>query len=124
MKISDVAKSIHKNASEKGWWRYKPESNATDFSNGLIAMKLLLANSELAEAFEELRSGKSPSEIYYSKAKDSELEKPEGFPIEIADCIIRLFDLCVYFNIDIENAIKVKEAFNASRAFRHGNKTA
>jgi len=122
VKISDAAKKIHKCAQEKGWWDYKPQSNATDFSNGHIATKLLLATGELSEAFEEIRAGKRPDEIYYKDSKETGTKKPEGVPIEIADCIIRLLDLCEYWNIDIEKALEVKMAFNEQRPYKHGGK--
>ena len=122
MKISEAARKIHKTSVDKGWWEYKPQSNATDFSNGHIAMKLLLASGELSEAFEEIRAGRKPDEIYYKDSKETGTKKPEGVPIEIADCIIRLLDLCEYWHIDIERALAVKMTYNEERPYRHGGK--
>ena len=81
--------------------------------------KLMLSVSELAEALEELRSGNHPQLIYYKPDKPN---KPEGFPIEMADTIIRLLQLCVALGIDIDYAVALKDSYNKSRPFKHGKK--
>lgn len=50
--------------------------------------------------------------------------KPEGIPIELADCIIRILDYCGKEGIDIEEAIKIKHEYNLTRPYRHGGKKA
>jgi NTP pyrophosphatase (non-canonical NTP hydrolase) len=49
-------------------------------------------------------------------------KKPEGVPIELADCIIRILDYCGHAGIDIEQAIKIKHEYNKTRPHRHGGK--
>lgn len=48
--------------------------------------------------------------------------KPEGIPIEFADTIIRVLDICGFYGIDIEEALRVKAQYNATRPYRHGGK--
>jgi hypothetical protein len=48
--------------------------------------------------------------------------KPEGIPIELADCIIRIFDYCGKEGINIEEAIRIKHEYNKTRPYRHGGK--
>jgi len=38
------------------------------------------------------------------------------------DVIIRIFDICGYYGIDIAEAIKIKHSFNKNRPYRHGGK--
>lgn len=99
MNLNRLAKSIRFTNNKKGF-----KSPALDLDK-----KLLLAISEICEAQEELRDGHGLDEIYYSFAhghkeinkaiKDGQMattdapNKPEGFPIEIADAIIRLLDI-------------------------------
>jgi len=82
---------------------------------------LALAHSELSEALEEWRNGYPLDHIYTASPDDP---KPLGFPIELADLLIRIFDNCVGWGIDIEEALRLKMAFNKGRAYRHGGKRA
>lgn len=105
--LNTAAHIIHKTAKEHGWWDGEPRE---------LPEILMLAVSELAEALQEYRDMRAPHEIYHNG------DKPEGVPIEIADCIIRLLDYCAYAKIDIENAIHTKHQYNITRPYRHGNK--
>lgn len=117
MTIKKWCDYIGKWALDKGW-----------HESFVIDTKLLLIHSEISEAFEEVRNGKLYDEIYYSKHQDvgvkAPIDKPEGFIIEIADAVIRIFDLCSFLNIDLEKAIKLKMAYNERRPYRHGGKLA
>lgn len=50
--------------------------------------------------------------------------KPDGIPIELADIIIRVLDVCAAHDIDIQRAIAEKMDFNRTRPERHGGKRA
>lgn len=105
--INEVAKGIHENAVEHGWW---------DEERGFPEV-LALIHSEVSEALEEYRSGHEATEIYYG-----DNGKPEGIPIELADVIIRVLDYCGCKGIDIDAAITQKHEYNKSRPYRHGGK--
>lgn len=105
--INEVAKQIHENAVEHGWW---------DEERGFPEI-LALVHSEVSEALEEYRNGREATEIYFG-----DNGKPEGIPIELADVIIRIFDYCGYARIDIDAAITQKHEYNKSRPYRHGGK--
>lgn len=107
-----IAQEIHKNAVDHGWW---------DEGERNVGELFMLCVSELAEAFEEYRNGKRMNETYYSKDAQGN-DKPEGIPSEIADTIIRLLDICGYYDIDIGKMIMKKHEYNKSRPYRHGNK--
>lgn len=129
MTIPEMIEEAYDNAKAHGWW---PEGEEPNFGE-----KIALMHTELSEAFEEWRNGHAPSEIYVnvrdtttgqmccSTAPGTVAEnKPEGIPVELADVMIRIFDLCGYYGIDLEAAIKMKLAYNRSRPFRHGGKKA
>ncbi len=118
MNINEIAKEIHENAVNHGWW--DEERTFGDI--------IALCHSELSEALEEYRNGKPT--IYFKEINGFEVsemsewngEKPEGIATELADCIIRILDYCGHEGIDIEQAIKIKHKYNKSRPYRHGGK--
>ncbi len=129
LSVSDLVKQSHATAREKGWW---------DQGNPNLMEKLMLIVTEVGEVAEEHRAGHLPAEVYWPKcspcacAKDGTLGvlldhdhsgKPEGVPIELADVLIRIGDLCGYYGIDLEEAVRVKHAYNQTRPRRHGGKT-
>jgi len=97
--------------------RYDNANKGFTVTIGNIEQKLLLVVSEICEAQDELRDGHDLNEVYYG-----DLNKPLGFPIEIADAIIRLLDICGAFGIDIERVIDEKLAYNRSRLPKHGRR--
>lgn len=48
--------------------------------------------------------------------------KPKGFDIELADALIRIFDLAGKMNIDLTAALETKAAYNQGREFKHGRR--
>lgn len=119
MNINETAKEMHEIARSKGW--YDPPKSTGE--------SLLLMHAEISEAAEELRlfggrlladgQEQGPTSVYYYANKPG---KPEGFGIELADCVIRIMDTCVYLGIDLEAAIRLKADFNKTRSARHGGK--
>lgn len=109
--INELVKKAHQNAIDKGWHEDKRTFGE------LIA----LCHSELSEALEEHRNGKGYTEIYYNDLLGLS-DKAEGIPIELADVVIRIFDICGLYGIDLEEAIRIKMVYNATRPHRHGGK--
>ena len=46
--------------------------------------------------------------------------KPEGFPAELADLLIRVGDLAAALGIDLDFEVRRKMAYNETRPYRHG----
>jgi NTP pyrophosphatase (non-canonical NTP hydrolase) len=120
--ITELIKEAHENAVEHGWW----EEERT------FGEQIALMHSELSEALEEYRNGKGINQLYYSGIFDGEnyvagqptqvCKKPEGIPAELADVVIRIFDTCGKYGIDLEKAIEIKMAYNKIRPYKHGGK--
>lgn len=148
MTIKDWIDVCHGLAREKGWWTpYLARENAIrELSADQVLSKLMLVVTELAEAAEEVRlPNHDPRLVYFESnggpaegvlgtkvpyerwqaARGSEaMPKPEGFGVEVADAVIRIFDLCGAMGVDLEAAVKLKHEYNARRSQRHGNKRA
>lgn len=120
MEFSDLQYKCGLNAATKGWHDRYHELNIfaddTSMTEHLVT-KTALIGSEVAEAIEELRKGHGPNEVY-----EGENGKPEGFPVELADVVIRAVDLAYTLEIDLEQIIHDKLAFNKTRERLHGKK--
>ena len=93
------------------------------------ANRLLLIVSEVVEAHDELRSGRAVDETWYAEGENVTIDgpfvhvnKPEGVPSELADTVIRAFDFADNAGIDLAAVIAEKDAYNATRPYRHGRK--
>ena len=106
MEVNELVKEAHRIAKDKGWWEPGNERTFGDI--------VALMHSELSEALEEFRHGKS---MVYEKDG-----KPEGIAVELADCIIRIADFCGRNKVDLDGVLTMKMKYNESRPYRHGNK--
>ena len=105
---ADVLQDMcHGAAKESGWW--------TDIKTGLpiltdrphlVGEKLMLIVSEVAEAMEGHRKNKMDEHLLHRKSVE----------VELADVIIRTFDLAGALNLDLGGAIAEKMAYNSQRA--------
>lgn len=117
--LNELCKKAHENAKSKGWWDEERS----------FGEQIALMHSELSEALEEYRN-KKPM-FYFKEVNGFEVsemnewdgEKPEGISIELADTIIRIFDTCGRYGIDLDKAIKIKMKYNETRPYKHGGKT-
>lgn len=109
-----------------------PKCNGLGYArkNRNVGELLMLCVSELAEADEGMpdnperamalmaavRSLSRALEGHRKDLPDEKLPHRKAFEVEIADCMIRLFDLCAGCRLDIGRAFVEKMNFNAHRA--------
>lgn len=105
MRINDMAWQANQNSRAKGFWD-DPKFN--------VAEKLALIHSEVSEALECDRDGHHLTSFREGDGK------PEGFPSELADIIIRIGDLAEHLGINLEHEIETKMAYNKTRPAKHG----
>lgn len=110
MTLQELCERAHSASRNKGWYDVPHDKRN-------IGEMLALIHSEVSEALESWRNGEMAG--YFGEGG-----KPEGFPSEVADIIIRVGDLCGYLGIDLERAIIEKMTYNATRPHRHGGKIA
>lgn len=105
--FNDIIHECYDNSVAHGFHDYTKDAPFN------VPEKLALIHSEVSEALEDYRSDDM-------KEKLTETGKPVGFPSEIADIVIRVFDLAGKMGLDLTGAIERKMAYNRSRPYKHG----
>lgn len=110
--FAELQDKIHQWAVWKGFF---------DGTEKNIPELLMLIVSELGEALEHYRSRNMGAGLdeYYEVEKDGKF-KPDGFAVEIADVVIRCFDLAGYLGMDLHDIVARKMEFNRTRPHKHG----
>lgn len=112
--INSLAELIHSNSREKGFYAFEVDRS--------IPTKLLLITSEVIEAMDVIRK-EFPS---YYEATHSEYVRDERyqghFAEELADIVIRVFDLAGFCDVKIGDEIIKKIKANLKREYRNGDR--
>lgn len=97
--LNTLADWIHIRNIKAGWW-----GDGAD--KYVIGTKIALIHSEVSEAMEGHRKG----------LMDDKLPHRRMVEVELADVLIRVFDLAGALNCDLTGAVREKMFFNAQRA--------
>lgn len=106
-----IQRACYENANNSGWWidtdtgddvRTWPEK----YFKLWVAAKLALVHSEVSEGLEGWRKG----------LMDDKLKHRPMLEVELADAVIRAFDLAGGLGYDLGGAISEKLVFNSTRA--------
>lgn len=91
-------------ASKDAGWYHDPKT--TEPLDRNVPEMLCLIHSEISEAMEGYRKG----------LQDDKLPHRKMVEVELADAMIRIFDLAGYLRLDLAGAYVEKRRFNESRA--------
>ena len=123
-RFSELQQQAHNAAKVKGFW--DKERN--------VGESLMLVTSELGEAIDAHQKGnfldhsKTSLKILVNNINEESFckrfkaEVKDTFEDELADAVIRLFDLAGGMQIDLERHIIAKMRFNQSRPRLHGKR--
>lgn len=111
--LNQLAQRIHTANCDAGWWndmnntddpgRHLSHPNLFRYS---IPTKLCLVHSEISEALEGFRKN----------LKDDHLPTRPMIEVELADALIRIFDIAGALNLDLGGALVEKFNYNQTRA--------
>lgn len=105
-----LQRSIHETAKSKGWHEDTKPNDPVQ-----VLAWLALVTSEIGECVESVRKGEHTTYVGVGG-------KPEGLPSELADIVIRVFDIAGALDIDMAEAIAKKTHYNETRSYKHGGK--
>lgn len=103
--VNGAVQVCHLAAAKNGWWNDLKTGEDLRGSRNVGEM-LCLVHSEISEAMEGHRRGLS----------DDKLPHRTMFEVELADAVIRIFDIAGAHGLDLGGAIDEKLEYNASRA--------
>lgn len=101
--INDLVRMVHNNNVEAGWWSNPATGERIERNVGEM---LALIHSEVSEGLEG----------YRKSLNDTHLPNRPMIEVEMADTIIRIFDLCGGLGLDLGGAFIEKLAYNQTRA--------
>lgn len=114
--VNNFAEACHDNAVKHGFWDREPP----------IGVQLMNMTSEVAEAWEFYRNGQDlldpDKQILWTPSKIG--SKPDGFFVELADVVIRVFDTMMAYDVRPTMVLAAKHDYNLRRPYLHGGKKA
>lgn len=102
---SILTKQCHGASFSAGWWKNHTTGQDTRDNPMCFSNKLMLIVSEVAEAMEGDRKSLMDDKLPHRQMRE----------VELADAVIRIFDLAGAYNMDLGAAIAEKMAFNQVR---------
>lgn len=100
--LNDLVDICHGASVKAGWWNDVPD----ELLVYVVPTKLALVHSEVSEALEGYRKDQM----------DDHLPERKMVEVELADALIRIFDLAGKLKLDLGGAVRDKMAYNAKRA--------
>lgn len=101
MNLLELTSWCHQSSKDRGWW-----DGLDPYDPYVFATKLALVHSEISEALEGGRKGSMDDHLPNRKAEE----------VELADALIRIFDLAGARGLDLEGAVREKMQYNAVRS--------
>lgn len=107
--LNNLSKDCHERSFNAGWWKHPKTGESffdSDYLDYVVATKISLIHSETTEALEGYRRSEMDSHLPHRTALETEL----------ADILVRVFDLAGALGLDIGGAYSEKLEYNSKRS--------
>jgi NTP pyrophosphatase (non-canonical NTP hydrolase) len=104
--INVAVAKYHDESFARGWWDTNLSGDDEQVKLHVCATKIALIHSEISEALEGLRKDK----------RDEHIPTRSSVEVELADALIRIFDLAGRLNLNLGEAVIEKGRYNTIRA--------
>lgn len=101
--LNELSMEFFRRNIEAGWWKLDENGEVIPRNIGEL---LCLVHSEISEAMEGIRKD----------LDDDKLPHRKMFEVELADALIRIFDIAGAYNLDLAGAVYEKGEYNKVRA--------
>lgn len=122
--IQNLVSIVHEQNKEAGWWNDLDTGESLTNKRGFpfvrnVSELLILVHSEVSEALEG----------YRKDLRDTHLPQYDSLTVELADVVIRVFDIAGGLSLNLSEAVRDKLIYNKNRAdhkkenrLKHGGK--
>ena len=122
--IQNLVCIVHEQNKEAGWWNDLDTGESLTNKRGFpfvrnVSELLILVHSEVSEALEG----------YRKDLRDTHLPQYDSLTVELADVVIRVFDIAGGLSLNLSEAVRDKLIYNKNRAdhkkenrLKHGGK--
>jgi len=101
--VDRTVQVCHGVAKESGWWNDIKTGEPIQRNRGEL---IALMHSELSEALEGIRKNTNDDHLPHRTAEE----------VELADCVIRIFDYAGAYGLDLGGALVEKLIYNSNRS--------
>ena len=122
--VQNLVYIVHEQNKEAGWWNDLDTGESLTNKRGFpfvrnVSELLILVHSEVSEALEG----------YRKDLRDTHLPQYDSLTVELADVVIRVFDIAGGLSLNLSEAVRDKLIYNKNRAdhkkenrLKHGGK--
>lgn len=109
--VQNLVYIVHEQNKEAGWWNDLDTGESLTNKRGFpfvrnVSELLILVHSEVSEALEG----------YRKDLRDTHLPQYDSLTVELADVVIRVFDIAGGLSLNLSEAVRDKLIYNKTRA--------
>lgn len=109
--VQNLVYIVHEQNKEAGWWNDLDTGESLTNKRGFpfvrnVSELLILVHSEVSEALEG----------YRKDLRDTHLPQYDSLTVELADVVIRVFDIAGGLSLNLSEAVRDKLIYNKNRA--------